>query len=105
MYIPLYLIIFPMIKNHDHVCHRQELFYATVFYLRLNPYISNISNIYNPGQNLSLTSQTIGDHMFLDPKLYYKFHVFWLCTWIIFFLIVCDNCSLTLNMGRCWNPL
>ena len=55
-----------LLTNYDHMCHQQDsfLFYAAIlFYLRLNPFISNISNIYNPDQNMSLASQTICDHM------------------------------------------
>ena len=52
--------------------------------LRLNLYISTISSVYNPDQHLSLSYQTICDHMFSDPKLDHTLHVFWLHTWIIY---------------------
>ena len=41
------------------------LFYRTVFiYILSNQYISNIYNIYNLDEKLSLSSQTICDHIF-----------------------------------------
>ena len=68
-----------------HVINKTVLFYTTVlFYLLSNPYISNISSIYNTDQNLSLASQTICDHMFSYPKLDHAFHIFQLRSWIIF---------------------
>ena len=63
----------------------------------------NISNIYNPDENTSLESQTICDHMFSDPKLDHTFHVFWLHTWLKYFLLVYENCTLTSKMERFWN--
>ena len=56
----------------------------TVFSLLLNKYISNITDIYNPGINLSWTSQTIYDHMFSDPNSDHIFSYFRLHTCIIF---------------------
>ena len=51
--------------KHTCVSKNRFSFHKTVFfYLRLNPYISNISNLYNPDQNLSLAYQTICDHVF-----------------------------------------
>ena len=84
-FIPLYLIIYPVINKSRswYSSARLFLFYATVlFYLRLNSYISNL---YNPNQNSSLASQTICDHMFSYPKSYYTFNIFWLNTWLILF--------------------
>ena len=86
MFIPLYLIIYPMIyKAHSRVSSTRWCFNNTrqlCFYLCLNPYILNT---YNMEQNLSLASQTICDHMFSDLKLDHNFHVFWLRTWLVFF--------------------
>ena len=65
------------------VINKTVLFHTTVFYLRSNPYILHISNIYNPDQHSSLASQTICDQMFSDPKLYHNFHVFHLHAWLI----------------------
>ena len=38
-------------------------------YLSLNPYISNVSNLYNLDQNLSLACPTICNHMFFRSKV------------------------------------
>ena len=84
--IPLYIIVYPMTdKSRPHVSStRSILFHKSVlFYLGSNPYISNIYNIYNQEQNLSLASQKICDHMFSDPKSDHTFRVFWLHTWLI----------------------
>ena len=75
MFIPLYIIISPVIdKARLRVSStRRFLFYtAVLLYLRLNPYISYL---YNPDQNSSLASQTICDHMFSDPRSDCTFHV------------------------------
>ena len=56
-----------------------------IFYLLSNPYIKNISNLYNPDKKLILKSPTLCDPMFSDPELDHIFHVFRLHTWIIFF--------------------
>ena len=69
-----------------HVINKTVLFYTTDFYLLLNTYISNISNIYDTDQNLSLASQTICDQMFSYPKLDHAFHIFQLRSWIFFSL-------------------
>ena len=59
------------------VNNKMFLFYTTVFNpLFLNPFISNISNIYNTDEGLSLAPQTICDHMFSDPKSDHTFYVF-----------------------------
>ena len=78
-FIILYLIIYPVIeKSHSRVSStRRFLFYMRVFnYLRPNPYISNISNIYNMDQKLIRAYQIICDHMFSDLKSDYKFQFF-----------------------------
>ena len=47
------------------VNNKTVLFNMTVlFYLPSKKYISNISNIYNPDENLSLAFQTICEHIF-----------------------------------------
>ena len=73
--------------KHAHACQQQDVFlilHDIFSSLLLNPCISNISNLYNPDKNPSLTSQTICNHIFSDPKLDHTFHVFWLCNRIIF---------------------
>ena len=76
------------------------------FSLLLNQHISNISNLYNPGINLSLESQTICYHMFSYPKSYHIFFIF-LVKYLIYilFLLVCGNFPLTSKTVRCWNLL
>ena len=54
------------------------------FSLLMYQYISNISNIYNPEENLTLAYQTICDHTFSNLKLYHTFHLIWLNTWLVF---------------------
>ena len=63
---------------------------------------SNIPNITNPTINLSLAFQTKCDNMFSDPESDHIFSHF-LGTYLvhILFLLVCDNYTLTLKMGRC----
>ena len=85
--------IYPVIeKAHLRVSTTRRFYFTRqfCFYLISNGYISKISNIYNPDKNLSLASQTIWDHLFSDPKSDHTFHIFWLCTWLIyiFFLYV-----------------
>ena len=67
-------------------CVSNKKFYFThqFFSLLSNPYISNISNIYNPEKNSSLASQTRCDHMFSYPNLYLTFHVISLHNWLVF---------------------
>ena len=87
MFITLYLSISPMTDKSLSLLSipRRFLFYMTVFlYLRLNTYISNISNIYNTDHNSSLEYQTIWYHMFSYTKSDHNFHIFQLHTWIIF---------------------
>ena len=81
-----------------HVIHKTVLFYLAVFYLCLNPFISNIFNL---DQNSSLTYQTICDRVFSYLILDYTLHVFWLRNWVIFFLFVCSNFPLTSKTVRC----
>ena len=91
----LYYYVHYLISNYlprDQQCTMIRVIKTTVFiytnvlfYLHLNPYISDISNIYNTDEILSLAYQTIYEHMFTDPELYHNFHVFWLHTWIIYF--------------------
>ena len=76
-YISSYLDIYMWPTKNARVCQQCDgLFYTTVFPLLLNQYISNISNLYNLDENLSLASQTIYDHNFSDPKLDHTFHIF-----------------------------
>ena len=91
--VPHILISTPWQKNHACSCQQQDGFilHDCFFSLLSNQYISNISNIsiiYNPDKKLSLEYQTICDHMFSDPKSDHNFHIFWLRTWPIFFLLV-----------------
>ena len=67
----------PWSTKHNPACQQQEgIFYTTVFSLLLDPYVSIISNIYNPDENSSLASHTICDNMFSYPKSYHTFHCF-----------------------------
>ena len=88
MYISSYLNIYPVFDKSRSRMSTTRRFYFTrkfCFYLLLNKYISNISNLYNPDKNLSLASQTICDHIFIDPKSDHTFHIFWSRTWLIYF--------------------
>ena len=79
----------PWYIKHYHACQQKDGFYFTrqfYFYLLLNPYISNISNIYNPDKNLSLAYQTIFDHMFSDTKSDHFFLFFCYVLGLYFFL-------------------
>ena len=107
----IFICLFPYISisppwstKHTQTCHKQDDFiYKTVFiYSCLSP---NISNLYNPDQILSLSSQKICEHMFSDMKLNDTFHVFFYSLGFFSFLLLCGNCLLTLKMGRFWNPL
>ena len=63
-----------------------------------NEYTSNISNIYNKNESLSLAYQMKCDNMFSDPELNYIFSKFCLSvTYLeyILFLLVCGNYTLT----------
>ena len=66
--------------NKSHSCMTtKRRFYFTLhsyFSLLSNPYISNISNIYNRDKNLSLAFQTKCDHMISDTKSDHTFHFF-----------------------------
>ena len=112
----LYYYVHSFIYNylpHDwqrilkHAINKTVFFYMKVYlYLHLNSCISNRSNIYNPYQNTSLTTQTICDHLFSDTNLDYTFHVFWFCTWLIYiFLIVYGNFPLNSKILSCWDLL
>ena len=77
---------------------------STGFINILNQYISNISNLYNPEENLRLASQTKCDIMFSYLKSDYIFsHFCFSVTHLvyIFFIIVCGNYPLTSKRGRC----
>ena len=65
-------------KSRSRLSTTRRFLFCTkqLFSLLSNPYISNISNIYNPDKNSSLASQTICDHMFSDPKSDHTFYSF-----------------------------
>ena len=77
-YISSYLNIHPMIdKAFPFVFTTRRFYFAQKFLpILLNQYISNIWNLYNSDVNLSISSQTICDHMFSDPKSYHIIRVF-----------------------------
>ena len=75
----------PSSTKGDHVCQQKQGSFCTnfLFYLCLNKFISIISNIYNPDNNICLEFQTMCVQIFSDLKLDHTFHVFWLSTCII----------------------
>ena len=59
LYCCVHLLIYKYIPYYrqstlTHVNNKTVLFYTIVLYFALNPYISNISNLYNPDENMSL---------------------------------------------------
>ena len=71
-YIPRYQQIALTCVINNKVFVLQDIFY---FYVQIHiSQISQISTIRT--KNPSLTSKTICDHMFSDPKLDYTFHIF-----------------------------
>ena len=94
MNIYSYLNIYTVIRQRTpaHVNNNTVLCYSALFSILLNWYISNISNLYNLEKNLSLSFQTISDHMFSDPKSDNTLQIFSYVPGIYFILILCGNC-------------
>ena len=91
MYISSYMNIYPVIyKSWSRLSTTRRIYFTWqfCFYLLSDRYISNISNIYNLDEKLSLASQTICDYMFSDTKSDHYFHIFGLRTWLIFYFFM-----------------